>query len=124
MGRKSLSAILSVFLLLFYATIIMYVFFAIININTLANFGTAMTFEIIGICLLTYFVLGNVLGKNIKTGYLVPLMMVTIIYTVVLDIINLVCVVTMGHVFFVLINLIILFIYCVTAIPMYLMGRR
>ena len=99
-------------------------FFAVLHIDALANFISAMTFEIIGFCLLTYFVLGNILAKPIKTGYFVPLILVTVVYTIALDVINLACVATMSNVFFVLVNLVLLFIYCLVSIPMYTMGRR
>ena len=106
MGKKGLTAILSTVIISFYIAIIMYVFFDILNIDTLANFSSALTFEIIGFCIL------------------VPLIMVTVMYTVALDVINLAYVTTMAHEFFVLINLILLCIYFVIAIPMYIMGRR
>lgn len=124
MGKKGLTAILSTIVISFYIAIIMYVFFDILNIDTLANFSAALIFEIIGFCILAYFILGNILKKPIKTGYFVPLIMITVVYTVALDVINLAYVTTMAHEFFVLINLIVLCIYFVIAIPMYIMGRR
>jgi hypothetical protein len=71
MGKKSITATLTAFIIAFYVVIIMYVFFAVLHIDTLANFISAMIFEIIGFCLLTYFALGNILIKPIKTGYFV-----------------------------------------------------
>jgi hypothetical protein len=124
MGKKGVTVALTTFIIAFYVAIIMYVFFAVLHIHALANFISAMTFEIIGFCLLTYFVLGNILAKPIKTGYFVPLILVTVVYTIALDVINLACVATMSNVFFVLANLVLLFIYCLVSIPMYIMGRR
>lgn len=124
MGKKGPTAILSSFVVCFYIAIIMYVFFPILHIDTLANFESAMVFEIIGFVLLVYFILGNIFSKPIKTGYFVPLVMVTIIYTVILDIINLALIISMPHLFFVLTNLIVLFVYCLISISMYIMGRR
>ncbi|MBQ0028641.1 MAG: hypothetical protein KBS96_08590 [Lachnospiraceae bacterium] len=124
MSKKGISATLSAFIVCFYAVIIMYVLFAVLHVDTLANFIAALIFEIIGIILLGYFVLCNFALKPIKTGYFVPLIMVTVIYTVILDIINMACVATMAHSLFVLINLIVLFVYCVVSIPMYIMGNR
>lgn len=111
-------------LLAFYIAIIMYVFFAILHIETLANFESAMAFEIIGFLLLIYFVMGNLLSKRIKTGFLVPLVTITVIYTVILDVINIVFIITMPHIFFVLLNFVLLFIYCLISMPMYILGRR
>lgn len=124
MGKNRLTATLTTFIIAFYVVIIMYVFFAVLHIDTLENFISAMIFEIIGFCLLTYFVLGNILTKPIKTGYFVPLILTTVVYTIALDVVNLACVATMSNVFFVLVNLILLFIYCLVSIPMYIMGRR
>ena len=108
----------------FYIVIIMYIFFEILHIDTLKNFQSAMIFEIIGFVLLAYFILGNIALKPIKTGYFVPLMMVVILYTIILDVVNIAMVAHISHAKFVLINLIVLFIYCLISIPMYIMGRR
>lgn len=124
MEKKGLTVALTTFIIAFYVMIIMYVFFSALHIDTLANYVSAMVFEIIGFCLLAYFVLGNIISKPIKTGYFVPLIMVTVVYTIALDVVNLVCVATMSNVIFVLLNLIILFIYFLVSIPMYIMGRR
>lgn len=116
--------ILSCFLWVFYVAIILYVFFAVLNINTLENFIAALVFEIIGFLVLAYFIFCNVFSKTIKVGYFVPLVMVTMIYTVVLDIVNIVCITSVSSVFFILIHIVVLFVYCLVSIPMYLMGRR
>lgn len=122
--KKGLAVILSGIILIFYISIIMYVFFAILHIEALANFESAMTFEIIGFFLLAYFIMDNILSKRIKIGFFVPLIIVTIIYTLILDVINIACVTTMPHIFFVLLNFVLLFIYCLVSMPMYIMGRR
>lgn len=122
--RKGFIGVLSGCLLTFYIGIILYVFFAILHIETLANFESAMAFEIIGFLLLIYFVMSSLLSKRIKAGFLVPLITVTVIYTVILDVINIVCIIKMPHIFFVLLNFVLLFIYCLISMPMYIMGRR
>lgn len=124
MQKKGLTIGLSAFVICFYIFIVMYVFFEILHTDTLANFETGMIFEIIGFLFLTYFILGSLISKTIKTGFFVPLLMVTVLYTILLDIINIVLITSMPHVFFVLANLILLFIYCMISIPMYIMGKR
>lgn len=124
MPKKGLSLTLSTFAIGFYIVIIMYIFFEILHIDTLKNFQSAMLFEIIGFVLLAYFILGNIALKPIKTGYFVPLMTVVILYTIILDVVNIAMVAHISHAKFVLINLIVLFIYCLISIPMYIMGRR
>ena len=115
---------LSCFLWVFYVTIILYVFFAVLNINTLENFVSALVFESVGFIALAYFIFCNLFSKPIKVGYFVPLVMVTVIYTIVLNIVNMACVAVMSSVFFTLIHFVLLFVYCVVSIPMYIMGRR
>jgi hypothetical protein len=124
MGKREVTATLSTLLIAFYVAIIMYVFFAILHIDTLANFETGIAFEIIGFVLLAYFILGNIFSKPIKTGFFVPLILATVVYTVILDVINIACITTMPHSFFILFNFILLFVYCLVSIPMYIMGRR
>ncbi len=124
MGKRGLTAVLSSFMIALYIVIILYVFFAVLHVDILANFLSALVFEIIGFILLAYFVLGNILSKSIKTGFFVPLIMATVIYTIALNIINLVLITLMPTTFFILTNFILLFIFCIISIPMYIMGKR
>lgn len=124
MKKGITNIIFSACLLVFYIGIIMYVFFAVIDITTSDNFGCAMIFEIIGFLLLAYFILGNLFSKPIKTGFFVPLILATVLYTIILDVINIALSMIMPQVFFILLNFVLLFIYCLVSIPMYIMGRR
>lgn len=124
MAKKGLTTILSSFLFVFYVVIVMYVFYGFLHIDVSENFEFAIVFEVIGFLLLAYFLLSNIILKPVKIGCFVPLITVTVIYTVLLDIINLVLIVSMPHVFFILTNLILIFIYCMISIPMYIMGRK
>lgn len=124
MGKRGAAAGAATVVIGFYIAIIMYTFFAVLHIDTLENFGTAMVFEIIGFVLLAYFILGNIVSKPVKTGFFVPLIMVTVFYTIILDVVNLAFIVTMPHAFFTLTNMVLLFVYCLVSIPMYIMGRR
>lgn len=116
--------ILSVFVWAFYIVIILYVLFAVVKIDTLANFASAITFEVIGFAALAFFIFCNMFSDSMKVGYLVPMILVTVLYTVILDFVNIFLVVTTSSVFFILINLVLLFLYCLIIIPMYLMGRK
>lgn len=124
MGKRGLAAVLTSFILCFYAAIIMYVFFAVLHIHVLTNFITAFAFELVGIVLLAYFILSSIVTKAFKTGYLVPLILITFLYAVLVNVLNLVGVTMIPHTFFVLVNMIVLFLYCVISIPMYIMGRK
>lgn len=122
--RRQTTVIAAGVLLAFYIGIIMYVFFSLLHIDLLANFVSAMVFEVIGFLALGYLVLSNILLKQIKTGYFVPLVMVSVIYTIILDVINIAYVATTSQAVFMLLNIVLLFIYCLISIPMYLMGKR
>lgn len=116
--------VLSCFLWIFYVAIILYVFFAVLNINTLENCASAIIFECVGFIALAYCIFFNIVKNPRKVGYFVPLVMTTIIYSIILDVVNIVCITTMNSVCFTLLHMILLFAYCLVSIPVYLMGRR
>lgn len=124
MQKKALTIGLSAFSLGFYFLIVLYIFFAILHIDALKNFETALAFELVGFVLLLYFILGNIILKPIKIGFYIPILIATVLYTVFLDVVNIVLIASMPNVYFILIHLILLFIYCIISIPMYIMGRR
>lgn len=124
MQKRALTIGLSAFALGFYFLIVLYIFFAILHIDALKNFETALAFELVGFVLLLYFILGNIILKPIKIGFNIPILITTVLYTVFLNGINMVFIATMPNVYFILIHLILLFIYCIISIPMYIMGRR
>lgn len=124
MGKRSLALVFSILMIVFYVLILSYSFFVVLNIDTIENYEISIVFEGIGIIALFYFICGNILNKPIKTGYFVPLLIITITYTIILDILNLVLITSLSHVWFVLMNMVLLFIYCLVSIPMYVMGRK
>ena len=109
MSKKGLTAILSACMVTFYAAIIMYVFWGIFHVQGLRNFETALFFEIISFIFLIY---------------VVPRVMYTIVYVIILDVLNVGFIAIMPHVYLVLLNLVLLFIYCFISIPMYIIGKR
>ena len=124
MRGKGLPAAMSGLLVLFYIAIILFVAFGVMRLNLLANFGVAITFETIGIALLVYFVFGNAIFRPLKVGYFVPLLIATIVYTIVLDAVNLACISMLSQEVFLLVNLVTLFVYCLVSVPMYVLGRK
>lgn len=121
---KSLICAMAAFLLLFYVVIMMYVFIGVLHINSFENFITGMFFEIIGFLVLMFVVFGSILSKSVKVGYMIPLVMVTVFYTVLLDLLNILGIAVMSFSIFTLLHLILLFGYCFVSIPMYIMGKR
>lgn len=122
--KRKTTAVAAGGLLVFYIGMIMYVFFSLLHIDTLVNYVSAMVFELIDFLVLGYLIVSNILSKHMKTGYFVPLIMVTVIYTLILDVINIAYVSTVSQSIFILINIVLLFIYSLISLPMYLMGKR
>lgn len=124
-GMKNVgAAVMTGLILVFYIAIIMIVFFPVLHINEARNFGAAMTFEVIGFLLLLLLVIGSILTAKVKTGYFVPLIMVSGAYTLLRNIITMVFVGILPSIAFILLNLILLFVYCILSVPMLMMGRK
>ena len=121
--KKSLTIILSVFAIAFYTAILAYIFYAMFPVWFLVNFNSALMFELIGLVFLAFTVMEGVISKSVKVGYFVPRVMITITYVIILHILYIGLVIATPHVFFVLLNLVLLFVYCLLSIPMCIMGR-
>ena len=124
MQKNILKFFLTTFLLLFYIGIVMYVFFEIRNIDKMKNFETALVFTIIGFVMLGTRILTNICKPIIKIGFLVPMILTTIVYVVLLNAVNLYFVGMLSSGVFLLINLVLLFLYCLVSIPMFIMGKK
>lgn len=122
--RRQMAAMVAGCLLAFYIGIVMFLFFSLLYTKGSVNFGSAIVFEIIGFVPLAYFVMSNLLSKQIKTGYFVPLIMVTVIYTIVLNVVNIAYIATVPQPGFILLNFILLFIYSLISMPIFVMGKR
>lgn len=112
------------FVIAFYIAIVLYAAYLVIHIDLLANYVTAMVYEAISFVLLVFYAFNLGISKKINIGYGVPLILCTLVYLIVLDCIVFIGAGTISQVMFSLINLIVLFVYCVISIPMYIMGRR
>lgn len=124
MNKKSLILGFSSVIVALYVVIVLYVFFVFFNINTIANFTVAIIFEIISFLILVGLIYRNVLVKPIKTGYFIPLILITITYLVIVNIVNILIIVKIPMIFFVFVHLVLLTIYCLVSMPMYIMGRK
>ena len=122
---KELIIALTTLLLIFYTIIVGYVLFVVLEINTSENFIAGLIFEILGIIFISIIVIGAVLNnKKISFGYMVSIILCTVIYIIILNCINFFGIFVIKEVFFVLINLVLLFIYSVIVVPMYIMGKQ
>ena len=115
MNKKGLALFFTGFLVLFYIAIVLFVLFGIIKEDTIDNFKSAVAFEFAGFDFLIILIIGNVIKKHIT---------VSVLYTIILDIVNLALIDKISNKYFILINFILLFMYCLTSIPMYFVGRR
>ena len=123
MKNRGLVLIFSSLLFAFYIGIILFILFAVVNAYRFINCGVAVTFEAIGFLLLG-LVIYKVIVSPLRVGYAVPLVITTVIYSLILDVICLLFVATMPFSLFISLNLILLFLYCLISIPMIVMGRK
>ncbi len=123
--KKTMAVMLAAIILVFYTVIIEYISFAVMNIAAYKNFVASMVFQSIGIVLLFIVILGSVAkGKNVKIGFLVPIVICTVIYVAIVNCINFIGVAVMSGTIFVLLHLILLFVYSVIVMPMYIIGKQ
>lgn len=122
--KKETAATLAGGLLALYGGIIIYLFLAVLHGDTLENFASAMAFELISFLALICVIVGNILSERVKIGYFVPLVFVTVIYAVILDVVNAAYIATMSKSGFLLLNLILLFLYCCISLPLFVMNKR
>ena len=114
---------LTMFLLMFYMFIMMYVFFAIIHIDALDNFIMAMLFEAVGFCILMGSIWNAFFSKSMKLGFRVPMLITTVGYTVLLNLINCIGIAAVNSQYFILLHIALLFLYCLVTIPIYVVGK-
>lgn len=122
--KKETAATLAGGLLALYGGIIIYLFLAVLHGDTLENFASAMAFELISFLTLICVIVGNILSERVKIGYFAPLVFVTVIYAVILDVVNAAYIATMSKSGFLLLNLILLFLYCCISLPLFVMNKR
>lgn len=124
MEKKYLAFVLSAVSMCIYIALVLFLFFAVVRVDRLANFGAAMTFQCFGFAILALFIFLGILQKPLKTGYFVPLLIVTIVYVIILNALCLALITIISHTLFMLLNLVLLFVYSVISIPMYVMGKK
>ena len=77
-----------------------------------------------GLVILAFMFVWNFLFRTVKLGYYVPILVITFIYTILLDVLNLAGICVIAGSLFLLLHLVLLFVYCLIAAPMYVMGRK
>lgn len=111
-------------MIVFYILIVLYVFFGVVGLQHTDNLFTALLFELIGFLALAFLLVGNIALHYLSTGYFVPLIFVTVVYTILLDTLNFLGSAVISPAWFMLIHLALLFVYLLVSIPMYIMGKN
>lgn len=124
MKKREITIALSAIIFVFYVSTILYVSIGVMHVDMLVNYFSSIIYQVIGFVFLAYFIFCNIVSRSMKTGYLVPLIIATVLYTVAVNIVNVALVASIPHVFFVLINRGLLILYALVSIPMYVMGRK
>ena len=122
---KTITIALSLLIFVFYCVIIEYVMFGIVNIHLCKNYICGMIFGIIGFVILLLQIGVSVIKRGyIKLGYLVPMVTITVVYTVLLNVLNIWGSIFISSVFFTLLHMVLLFLYLLIVVPMFIMGKQ
>lgn len=108
----------------FYVAIMLYIMLGMRGIRSYDNFAPAALFEGIGFVIGAFVMFARTFSAKLDIGYYIPVIGVTLIYTVALHVL---CVIALGffsQTFFVLINALLLFAWCAVCLPMVLMGGK
>lgn len=120
---KTITMLLSLIIFLFYCVIIGYILFQVVNLDEHKNFVCGIIFEGIGILMLLITVIFGIL-KKVKIGFLLPVIVCTVIYTIILNSLNFFAYVAMTSNVFFLVHMVVLFIYLLIVVPMFVMGKQ
>ena len=123
MSKRVSAFIFSYLILAFYIGIIMFALFCVAQAWRFVNCPSAVAFQAIGFIILA-LVLYCVAGGRMKIGYAVPLVLTTVIYTAVLDVICFVLLASAPVLLYILFNLILLLVYFLISVPMLVVGRK
>lgn len=120
---KTITILLSLIIFLFYCVIIGYILFQVVNLDEHKNFVCGIIFEGIGILMLLISVIFGIL-KRVKIGFLLPAIVCTVIYTIILNSLNFFAYAVMTSNVFFFAHMVVLFIYLFIIVPMLVMGKK
>jgi hypothetical protein len=124
-NKTSLGKLLSLFLLLFFFVIVLFVLFSVLNINDFKVFPAVLTFSIINfIILLVVIGGGSELIEKIGVASYISICFVTVIFTLLQFVYLGFGYQSEAIISYILYHLIILFVYFVIIIPIVLMGIK
>lgn len=123
-AKKGITLCTTFFLFIFYVAIIFYAFLEAFNFSIYSNFFSGALFELVGLIILLVVISCSLFGAPIRTGYIIPIILCTITYTVLLDSLNFIGIPTISGKVFILLHLILLFSYLLIVMPMLVVGKR
>lgn len=122
---STVTIVSSAALLVFLFIILSFVWYDVLDLKISSNFMIGMCFWIINcIILILIFPVKMMSARKIEIGFYVPIIMVTIIYTLLLWGLIAFTLTTVEKTFFVLMNLLLLFLYLLIVIPMIINGTN
>lgn len=124
-NTNPMGTVVSCVLTIFFAIIITFLWFEVLDLSGEDNFAVGMLFWVINvICLLLTIVGLGFVGDKVQFPFKVSIIMVTVIYTFIDILLLAVGLANMGKTLYMFINLIILFIYLLIVCPMLLSGSN
>ena len=123
MKNRSVIVRCSALVFVLYMALISYVLIAVLNLHTLENFEVAMAYELLGFMTLAYFIFSGLHSNPVKAGFYVPLLMTTLAYNGLLNLVTMFLMVHISPVVFFLLHFILLLFYTLVALPLYVFGR-
>ena len=109
---------------LFYVAIALFVFLEIKRVTQLPNGTPCLIFEGMGFLLAAWALFNRAGSQLIKIGFFVPWLLTIVLYSIALNVFNIVFVDSLDQVYFIFWNLVMLFGYLVITTPMYLLGKK
>ena len=120
MGKMKLLSVAVV--LLGIALIIAYVFVTVKHVDVLDNFIPAVVFECSAFLILVMSVT-IAMKRKIKLGFSVPLVLITLVFVIIINGLNITFIDQVEQTYFVIMNAILLILYFIIFFPIYIMGR-
>lgn len=117
--------IAAAFLFVFYTATIGYILFGMIRIYDSKNFYTGIFFQLVGTVLLFIAVmLKAIVRRGIDTPYHMAIVLCSVLYTVLLDCLNIFGSCSVPGAMFLLLHMLLLFVYLLIVVPMFITGKQ
>lgn len=113
------------FMFVCYVIIAGYIFLVFARIDMIGKLLTGIVFEVLSAIFIFNFIVRSIAkSQSMKTGYLIPIVMCTVLYTLSMNALNIWGSSHLVLVWFVLAHMIWTMTYILIVIPMYIMGKQ